>query len=150
MDFVYTTPPIMVTWQTPKADKVSKIILKVVQEDFDNICKKWYRLHLMFFSFTKFSTIRGLGRGPGNTPPPIPPLPDGINRGYQIHKNQRYSIYLIYSVISSHEKNFHKRSTGPMGSQKMGLKVAYYNHCKTCKYICITFARFWKIIIIIW
>ena len=30
MNFLYTTPPIMVTWQAPRADKVSKIVLKVV------------------------------------------------------------------------------------------------------------------------
>ena len=36
------TPPIIVTRQPPKADKFSKISLKVVQEDFGNICKKPY------------------------------------------------------------------------------------------------------------
>ena len=40
MDFLYTTPPIMDTWQAVRADKVSKIVLKVVQEDFGNTCKK--------------------------------------------------------------------------------------------------------------
>ena len=38
MDFLYTTHPVMVTWQTPRA----KIVLKVAQEDFDNTCKKSY------------------------------------------------------------------------------------------------------------
>ena len=50
MDFLYTTPPIMVTWQAPRADKVSRIVLKVVQEDFGNTCKKLYWLHSPFFS----------------------------------------------------------------------------------------------------
>ena len=36
MDYVYTTPPLMVPSHAPRADKVSKIVLKVVQEDFDN------------------------------------------------------------------------------------------------------------------
>ena len=39
----------MVTTQAPRADKVSKIVLKVIQEDFGNTCKKSYWLHLPFF-----------------------------------------------------------------------------------------------------
>ena len=50
LDFMYTTSPIMVTWQAFKANKVLKIVLKVVQEDFCNTCKKSYWLHLPFFS----------------------------------------------------------------------------------------------------
>ena len=40
----------MVSSQAPSADKVLKIALKVVQEDFSNTCKKSYWLHLPFFS----------------------------------------------------------------------------------------------------
>ena len=58
MDFLYTTPPIMVTWQAPRADKVSKIVLKVVQEDFGNtrknhidcICRSFPRI---FFAINR-------------------------------------------------------------------------------------------------
>ena len=42
MDFVYTNPPIMVTSQAPRADKVSEVVSKVPQEDFDYTCKKSY------------------------------------------------------------------------------------------------------------
>ena len=49
IDFLYTTPPMMVTWQAPRADKASKIVLKVVQEDFGNTSKKSSWLHLPFF-----------------------------------------------------------------------------------------------------
>ena len=69
MDFLYTTPPIMVTWQAPRGDKASKIISKVVQKDFDNTSKKSSWLHLPFFSRIFFR----LGGG-GTTPP------DAINR----------------------------------------------------------------------
>ena len=64
MDFLYTNSPMMVMWQTPRADKVSKIVLKVPQEDFSNTNKKSYWLHLPFF----FSA-----RGGGTT------RPDAIN-----------------------------------------------------------------------
>ena len=40
MDFLYTTLPILVTRQTPRADKISKIVVKAVQEDFDDTYKK--------------------------------------------------------------------------------------------------------------
>ena len=63
MDFLYTTLPIMVTWQAPRAVKISKIVLKGVLEDFDPLCKKSYWLHLPFF-FTNYSAMRGM----------IPPL----------------------------------------------------------------------------
>ena len=36
------TPPIMVTRQTPRANKVSKIVLKIAQKDFDITYKKSY------------------------------------------------------------------------------------------------------------
>ena len=39
MDFWYITPPLMVTWQAPKADNFSKIVLKDALEDFDHNCK---------------------------------------------------------------------------------------------------------------
>ena len=42
MDFLHTTPPIMVTREAPRDDKVSQIVLKVAQEDFGNTCKKSY------------------------------------------------------------------------------------------------------------
>ena len=45
MDFLYTTPPLMVSWQAIRADKV----LKIVKEDFDNTCKKSYWLYMPFF-----------------------------------------------------------------------------------------------------
>ena len=63
MDFLYTTPPIMVTWQTPRAYKVSKIVLKVFREDFGNTCRKTSWLHSLFFSRICFR----LGGG-GTTP----------------------------------------------------------------------------------
>ena len=50
-------------WQAPRADKVSKIFLKVVQEDFGNTCKKSHWLHLPFFSQIL------LRSGGGITPP---------------------------------------------------------------------------------
>ena len=59
IDFLYTTPPIMVRWQTPRAEEVSKIVLKVAKDDFDNNCKKLYLLYLLFV-FTIFFTIRGV------------------------------------------------------------------------------------------
>ena len=53
MDFLYNTPPIMVTWQAFRADEVSKIILKVIREDIGkknlDTCKKSYWLHLPFY-----------------------------------------------------------------------------------------------------
>ena len=39
MDFLYTIPPIIVMWQAPRADAVSKIVLKVFQEDFKTLAK---------------------------------------------------------------------------------------------------------------
>ena len=42
VDFVYDNPPIIVMWQALRVDKVSKIILKVVQDDFDNNFKKLF------------------------------------------------------------------------------------------------------------
>ena len=60
MDFLYTTPPILVTWQAPRADKVTKIVLKVARDDFGHTSKKSYWLHLPFL-FTIFFTIRGVG-----------------------------------------------------------------------------------------
>ena len=39
----------MVTRQAPRADNVSKIVLKVVKENFDNICKTLCWLHFHFF-----------------------------------------------------------------------------------------------------
>ena len=54
--FLVYHPSIMVTWQVLRADKVSKIILKVVQEDFDIICKEFYWFLLLFSSrFCLFS-----------------------------------------------------------------------------------------------
>ena len=32
----------IVKWHAPRADKVSKIVLKFVQEDLDKLCKKSY------------------------------------------------------------------------------------------------------------
>ena len=52
MDILYTTPPIMITWQASRADTVLKIVLKVVQEDFGNKRSSW--LHLPFFSRNYF------------------------------------------------------------------------------------------------
>ena len=47
--------PSMIMWQAPKADKVSKIVIKVVKEDFDNT----YKILIAFvFCFTNFSTIK--------------------------------------------------------------------------------------------
>ena len=63
MDFLYTIPWITVTWQIPRADKVSKVVLKVVQEDFSNTSKKLFWLHLPFF----FNIFFRLG---GVVPPP--------------------------------------------------------------------------------
>ena len=48
MDFL-DTHPMMVTRQTPRSNKVSKIVLKIAQKDFDNIYKKSYWLHMPFF-----------------------------------------------------------------------------------------------------
>ena len=53
--FLYTTPPIIVVWQVPRADEVSKIVLKDVQEDFDKTYNKSY-----WSFFHDFFTIRGL------------------------------------------------------------------------------------------
>ena len=50
MDFVYTYPPIMVTWKALRADKVSKFVVKAVQEDFSNTCKNLYWLHFPFYN----------------------------------------------------------------------------------------------------
>ena len=47
VDFLYTTLQITVMWQVLKANKVSKIILKVVQEYFDNIFKEFYWFFLL-------------------------------------------------------------------------------------------------------
>ena len=55
----------MVTRQVPRVDKVLKIVLKVVQEDFGNTS---YGLHLPFFH-EFFLRLGGL----------VPP-PDAINR----------------------------------------------------------------------
>ena len=52
----------MVTWLAPRADKVSKIVLKVSQEDFGNTSKEPYWLHLPFFHEFFF------GKGGGTTP----------------------------------------------------------------------------------
>ena len=57
----------MVMWQALRADKVSKIDLKVVQDDFENTWKNYIDCICRFF--TIFFTIRGL----------VPP-PDAINR----------------------------------------------------------------------
>ena len=58
MDFLYTAPPIMVMPQSPRAVKVLKIVLKVVQEDFNNTCKNYIDFICRFF--TNFSTVRGI------------------------------------------------------------------------------------------
>ena len=50
LDFLYTKPQIMVTWQALRADKVSKIVLKVVQEDFGNTSKNHLDCICRFFS----------------------------------------------------------------------------------------------------
>ena len=55
----------------PRADKVSKIVLKVVQEDFGNTCKKSSGLHFPFSFTILFSVSEG-----GTTSHP----PDAINR----------------------------------------------------------------------
>ena len=64
--FIYTTIPIIVTWQAPRAHKVSKIATKVVQKGCDKTCK--------LFAFAVFSQILQLG---GWYLPPPPP--DAIN-----------------------------------------------------------------------
>ena len=58
MDLLYTIPPIMVTWQAPRADKVSKIDLELVQEDFGKTCKN--RIDCICRFFKNLFTIRGL------------------------------------------------------------------------------------------
>ena len=47
MDLLYTIPPIMVT--APRAEKVSKIDLEVVQEDFGKTCKNNINCICRFF-----------------------------------------------------------------------------------------------------
>ena len=53
----------MVTWQAPKADKVSKIVLKVVEEDFDNTYKN------ILIAFAVFSSRIVFGQGGWYQPP---------------------------------------------------------------------------------
>ena len=62
VDFLYNNPSIMVTWQTPRADKISKIVSKVLQEDFNNT-----KIILIVFAgfFTNFSTVRRVVPPPG-------------------------------------------------------------------------------------
>ena len=52
----YTNPPIMVTRQALRADRVSKIVVKVVQEDFDKTCEKSYWLSFFHECFHDLST----------------------------------------------------------------------------------------------
>ena len=56
--FSYTMPPIMVTLETSRADKVSKIVLKVVKEDFGYTCKKLCLLLLSFFHASPLDAIK--------------------------------------------------------------------------------------------
>ena len=53
----YTALSIMVTWQAPSADKASKIVLKVVQEDFYNTCKIILIAFAVFLQFFLLFTI---------------------------------------------------------------------------------------------
>ena len=85
MDFLYTTSPIMLRWQGPRADKTTKIISKVAQEDFGNTSKKSYWLHLPFF-FTNFFR-------PGRVVPPHPlDAIDRPSKHYGIYRDEHWNL----------------------------------------------------------
>ena len=91
----------LVTLQAPRADRVSKIIVKSVEENFDNTCKQSYWLHLPFLY--KSSTIRGGGL----VPPFIWHLPlscDILSKSYTFSK---FAI-LVMNIYDS--TNFKRNS----------------------------------------
>ena len=55
-EFFSTSPPIMVTWQAPEADQVSKMILKVSQENFANTNN---HINCLLPIVTNFSLAKG-------------------------------------------------------------------------------------------
>ena len=63
MDFLYTTPPTMVTWQAPELIKFQKFVFKFFKENFGSTCKNHIDWICSYF-FTNFVTIRGDGTSP--------------------------------------------------------------------------------------
>ena len=110
----------MVTWQAPKANKVLKIVSKVVQEDFSSTYKKSYWLHLPFFSRI-FLRIGGW-----YTPPP-----DAINRW---HSFDFLNLVNKKSTLAQYGQKMKKVVT--KGSDgKYSVQLSYLNKNISAHYV---------------